>query len=193
MADAPAPVDFDRLERSAAAVAQAAYRLRRMLRALAPVTDHMLKMRDTAAQLQAQAPRTEHRPAAAPATPRETPFRPGEPPTGQPDGQAPEAAVDGAAREPAAGDRRTVAVAVARADGPLDPYRIKAALAALPGVESTNITRLSRGRITLELLARGVLDEAALQRALAGVYPNVTGGWDRDGEYIAFVNPSSDV
>jgi hypothetical protein len=88
--------------------------------------------------------------------------------------------------------RRTVSVAVARVDGPIDPAPIKRALAGVPGVTGLAITRVERGRLSVAVETDRPPAELPLHDALLGVFSEgVSGGWNGDGEFIAIIGPSS--
>lgn len=87
--------------------------------------------------------------------------------------------------------RRTVTVAIARMDGPLDASVIERALAALPGVRRVDVTRVDRGRLTALVETDRTPAELRLHDALLAVFTEgVAGGWNGDAEFIAVVGPS---
>jgi hypothetical protein len=86
--------------------------------------------------------------------------------------------------------RRTVSVAVARVDGPLDAGVIERALAMLPGVLGVSVTRVDRGRLTAAVETDRSPAELRLHDALLAVFTEgVSGGWNGDAEFIAVVGP----
>jgi hypothetical protein len=86
--------------------------------------------------------------------------------------------------------RRSVSVAVARMDGPLDPGVIQRALATTPGVLTAEVNRVDRGRLSARVETDRTPADLRLHDALLAVFTEgVSGGWNGDAEFIAVVGP----
>lgn len=200
MTNPTGPTDFTDLERSAADVADAMRLATRLLESIAPALEQLRALQDALAGVQAAAagPKptldSARAPAAAIASPRETAPPPALKPSVLPfPTSRPEAAAQApAAHEPSHPARRTVAISVSRAEGPLDLVRVHSALEAIPGVSGLALTGYTRGRAGMLIETDRSPQELPLREALLAVFPEgVTGRWQGDSEFAAVIGPPS--